>query len=392
MTVRVVREAACFTKNGHLTPYGLNQTWSYAPNNLCHSPCNNCVTAGISLATHVLNSILELRPVEKTPAQSKPQRILVVDDEPDVVELLSYHLKNAGYRVRTVTDATTSIERARSFLPHLVNLELTMPELNGTQICRILRSDPEMKNVPIIFLTARGEEVDRVRGFEAGCDDYVIAAAVTPDGKSVYVASHLPQDRADSSDVAATVTVIDAASRRDDDDPPAQRQLERAGPVHFARREICFRGACPGPLSVAGYATGPRLDEHQRHERHRRPGPKLVSTVLLDDVDLRRGQSLGRDRDRRRQDDPGEPLRHARDERDRCERAVRQVGQGSPRRRPPADVANDLSFPGRLAAADRAGRQRPARLGRGRLEGLCGRILQRHAWAWSTWRPKARAA
>ncbi len=111
--------------------------------------------------------------MEKTPAQSKPQRILVVDDEPDVVELLSYHLKNAGYRVRTVTDATTSIERARSFLPHLVILDIMMPELNGTQICRILRSDPEMKNVPIIFLTARGEEVDRVRGFEAGCDDYV---------------------------------------------------------------------------------------------------------------------------------------------------------------------------------------------------------------------------
>ena len=89
------------------------------------------------------------------------------------MELLSYHLKNAGYRVRTVTDATTSIERARSFLPHLVILDIMMPELNGTQICRILRSDPEMKNVPIIFLTARGEEVDRVRGFEAGCDDYV---------------------------------------------------------------------------------------------------------------------------------------------------------------------------------------------------------------------------
>jgi two-component system, OmpR family, phosphate regulon response regulator PhoB len=111
--------------------------------------------------------------VEKTPAQSKLQKILVVDDEPDVVELLSYHLKNAGYRVRTVTNATTSIERARSFQPDLVILDIMMPELNGTQICRILRSDPEMKNVPIIFLTARGDEADRVRGFEAGCDDYV---------------------------------------------------------------------------------------------------------------------------------------------------------------------------------------------------------------------------
>ena len=111
--------------------------------------------------------------MEKTPTPSKPQNILVVDDEPNVVELLSYHLKNAGYRVETVTEATTSIERARSFQPDLVILDIMMPDLNGIQICRILRSDPEMKNVPIIFLTALGEEPDRVRGFEAGCDDYV---------------------------------------------------------------------------------------------------------------------------------------------------------------------------------------------------------------------------
>jgi two-component system phosphate regulon response regulator PhoB len=111
--------------------------------------------------------------VEKAPTQRKSQKILVVDDEPDVVELVSYHLRNAGYKVQAVTNPNVSIGTARTFLPDLVILDIMMPDLNGTQICRILRSDPELKNVPIIFLTARGEENDRIVGFEAGCDDYV---------------------------------------------------------------------------------------------------------------------------------------------------------------------------------------------------------------------------
>ena len=111
--------------------------------------------------------------MEKDFTPGKPQKILVVDDEQDVVELVSYHLKNAGFQVRTVTDPNSSFEMARSFLPHLVILDIMMPELNGTQICRIFRADPVMKSVPIIFLTAKGEEADRTNGFEAGCDDYV---------------------------------------------------------------------------------------------------------------------------------------------------------------------------------------------------------------------------
>ena len=112
-------------------------------------------------------------PVVKVPSQNSSQKILVVDDEPDVVDLLRYHLKNAGYQVQTVTDPTASIETARTFLPDLVILDIMMPDLNGTQICRILRSDRELKSVPIIFLTAKGEEADRIGGFEAGADDYI---------------------------------------------------------------------------------------------------------------------------------------------------------------------------------------------------------------------------
>lgn len=103
----------------------------------------------------------------------KPKKILIIDDEPDVADLVSYHLKAMGYQVETVNDPNVSIGTARSFLPDLVILDIMMPDLNGIQICRILRADPRLKNTPIIFLTAKGEETDRIAGFETGCDDYI---------------------------------------------------------------------------------------------------------------------------------------------------------------------------------------------------------------------------
>jgi two-component system phosphate regulon response regulator PhoB len=106
-------------------------------------------------------------------SEPQPKKILIVDDEPDVSALVSYHLKAKGYRVETINNASSSIGAARSFLPDLVILDIMMPELNGIQICRILRADPKTKHVPIIFLTARAEEADRIAGFENGCDDYI---------------------------------------------------------------------------------------------------------------------------------------------------------------------------------------------------------------------------
>ncbi|HUJ43522.1 MAG TPA: response regulator transcription factor [Opitutaceae bacterium] len=103
----------------------------------------------------------------------KSKKILIVDDEPDVVDLVSYHLKARGYQVQTVLDPNSSIGTARSYSPDLVILDIMMPDLNGIQICRILRADSKLKNVPIVFLTAKGEEADRITGFETGCDDYI---------------------------------------------------------------------------------------------------------------------------------------------------------------------------------------------------------------------------
>ncbi len=105
--------------------------------------------------------------------EAKPKRILVVDDESDVTELVAYHLKSKGFQVETVNDPNGSIGAARSFVPDLVILDVMMPDLNGIQICRMLRADPKLKNVPVIFLTAKAEENDRIQGLELGADDYI---------------------------------------------------------------------------------------------------------------------------------------------------------------------------------------------------------------------------
>ena len=101
------------------------------------------------------------------------KKILVVDDEPDVTDLVAYNLKSRGFHVETLNDATVSLTKARNFLPDLVILDVMMPHINGLQICRILRSDPKLARVPVIFLTAKSEPQDRIEGLETGADDYL---------------------------------------------------------------------------------------------------------------------------------------------------------------------------------------------------------------------------
>jgi two-component system phosphate regulon response regulator PhoB len=103
----------------------------------------------------------------------KLKKILVVDDESDVTELLAYHLKAKGFSVETVNNPNGSVGLARTFLPDLVILDVMMPELNGVQICRMLRADPTLKGVPVISLPANTSESDRIQGLETGADDYI---------------------------------------------------------------------------------------------------------------------------------------------------------------------------------------------------------------------------
>ncbi len=101
------------------------------------------------------------------------KKILVVDDEPDVTELVAYNLKAKGFHVETLNDATASISKARNFHPDLIILDIMMPHLSGIQICRILRNDNKLARIPIIFLTAKAEPQDRIEGLESGADDYL---------------------------------------------------------------------------------------------------------------------------------------------------------------------------------------------------------------------------
>ena len=101
------------------------------------------------------------------------KKILVVDDEPDLIELVSYNLKKEGFKVFTSPDGEDALERVRKGQFDLVILDLMLPGIQGVELCRMLRSNPKTEAIPIIMLTARGEVSDRIRGLETGADDYM---------------------------------------------------------------------------------------------------------------------------------------------------------------------------------------------------------------------------
>ena len=102
-----------------------------------------------------------------------PPRILVVDDEPDILELTRLALTQDGFEVDVAATGNEALDQLRRARPDLVVLDLMLPDRPGTEICRAMRANPEQKDIPVIMLTARSDEVDRVVGFELGADDYV---------------------------------------------------------------------------------------------------------------------------------------------------------------------------------------------------------------------------
>jgi len=100
-------------------------------------------------------------------------KILVVDDEPDIVELVTYNLKKEGFDVSPAFDGEEALARIRKEKFDFIILDLMLPGIQGMEICRIMRSDPLTKNIPIIMLTAKGEEIDKILGLEIGADDYM---------------------------------------------------------------------------------------------------------------------------------------------------------------------------------------------------------------------------
>ena len=100
-------------------------------------------------------------------------KILLVDDEEDILEFLSYNLEREGFVIFSAKNGITAIELAREVNPHLILLDVMMPEMDGIETCEIIRNTPELKGTLIAFLTARGEDYSQIAGFEAGGDDYI---------------------------------------------------------------------------------------------------------------------------------------------------------------------------------------------------------------------------
>ncbi|MBI4684436.1 MAG: response regulator [Nitrospirae bacterium] len=101
------------------------------------------------------------------------KKVLIVDDEPDLVELVSYNLKKEGFEVSSAADGEEALNKIRKGDFNLIVLDLMLPGIQGMELCRILRNDPKTKSLPIIMLTAKGEEVDKILGLELGADDYI---------------------------------------------------------------------------------------------------------------------------------------------------------------------------------------------------------------------------
>ena|SRR5688572_284325 len=101
------------------------------------------------------------------------QKVLVVDDEPDAIELIAFNLRKAGYEIFTADNGKDALQKARVFLPDIIVLDVMMPALDGFEVCRMLRRDPITEAIPIIMVTAKSTELDRILGLELGADDFV---------------------------------------------------------------------------------------------------------------------------------------------------------------------------------------------------------------------------
>jgi two-component system alkaline phosphatase synthesis response regulator PhoP len=107
------------------------------------------------------------------PMKKQDIRILLVDDEPDILEILKYNLSSEGYQVYTAKNGLEGVEKAKKKRPHLIILDVMMPEMDGIEACETIRNTEGLEETIIAFLTARGEDYSQVAGFDAGADDYI---------------------------------------------------------------------------------------------------------------------------------------------------------------------------------------------------------------------------
>ncbi|SHI39445.1 response regulator transcription factor [Algibacter luteus] len=145
--------------------------------------------------------------------KKKDIKILLVDDEPDILEIVGYNLSNEGYQVITAENGLEGVKKAKKELPHLIILDVMMPEMDGIEACENIRKIPDLENSIITFLTARGEDYSQVAGFDAGADDY-ITKPIKPKVLVSKVKALLRRFKED--DVADTVKVGNLVINRDE--------------------------------------------------------------------------------------------------------------------------------------------------------------------------------
>ena len=142
--------------------------------------------------------------------KAKDIRILLVDDEPDILEIVSYNLSGEGYEVFTAKNGVEGVAKAKKKNPHLIILDVMMPEMDGIEACEILRSTPGLENTIITFLTARGEDYSQVAGFDAGADDY-ITKPIKPKvlvSKVKALLRRLKEDKAEVEDIVKVGNIV----------------------------------------------------------------------------------------------------------------------------------------------------------------------------------------
>lgn len=106
--------------------------------------------------------------------QTNQKHVIIVDDEPDIIELVTLHLNKSGYRVRSFENGSSALDYIQQNPPDLIILDLMLPDYDGLELCKMLKKDDKYSSIPVIMLTARNEEMDKVLGLEIGADDYVI--------------------------------------------------------------------------------------------------------------------------------------------------------------------------------------------------------------------------
>jgi DNA-binding response OmpR family regulator len=170
---------------------------------------------------------------------SKP-RILVVDDEPDILELVSFNLSKHGYEVQCVTSGEAALEAVRTDPPDAMVLDLMLPGVDGLDVCRQIKSDAVTRSIPILMLTAKGEEREMVAGLEQGADDYV-AKPFSPRVLVARVKAILRRKPAEPADATAVLKVGSLSihpGRREVsvDGEPVQLTFTEFGILHFLAR------------------------------------------------------------------------------------------------------------------------------------------------------------